>query len=196
MKKVLNVGGNNQNIDLPGEYEGWEKVLLDIDPRGTPDIVCDARDLVSLPASQFDAVYCSHNLEHYYRHDGRKVLNGFRHVIKDDGFIHIRVPDIGQLLQIMVQRSLDIDDFLYHSPMGPITVRDVLYGHSGEIESSGTDFYAHKTGFTRKALMRFIQESGFPVVFIKPGDLEIIALAFKGAPGPYATALFNLPATT
>jgi SAM-dependent methyltransferase len=144
-------------------------------------------------AAEFDAIYCSHNLEHYYRHDGRKVLAGFLHLLKPDGFIDIRVPDVGELMQIVVKNNLDIDDFLYESPMGPITVRDVFYGHGGEIERSGADFYAHKTGFTRKALMRFIQEAGFPVVFIAGGSLEIIALAFKGPPSPYAATLFNLP---
>ena len=172
---------------------GWQHVLLDIDPRGNPDIVCDARNLTSLPPAEFDAIYCSHNLEHYYRHDARKVLAGFLHLLKPDGFIDIRVPDVGELMQIVVKNNLDIDDVLYQSPMGPITVRDVLYGHGGEIERSGTDFYAHKTGFTRKSLLRFAQEAGFPVVFIAGGNLEVIALAFKAPPSPYAAALFSLP---
>jgi hypothetical protein len=29
-----------------------------------PDIVCDARELTTLEEGLFDAVYCSHNLEH------------------------------------------------------------------------------------------------------------------------------------
>ena len=53
----------------------------------------------------------------------------------------------------MVEKNLDIDDFLYQSPEGPITVRDVIYGYGAEIERSGNDFYAHKTGFTKKSLL-------------------------------------------
>src|SRR6266567_113293 len=68
--RVLNVGGNNKKIQIPACFAGWEHVLLDIDPKGSPDIVCDARRMLTLPPSQFDAVYCSHNLEHYYKHDG------------------------------------------------------------------------------------------------------------------------------
>ena len=64
MKKVLNVGGNNKAIALPPQYADFDHLLLDIDPKGAPDIVCDARQLTTLAASQFDAVYCSHNLEH------------------------------------------------------------------------------------------------------------------------------------
>jgi len=59
MKKVLNVGGNSKAIPLPPEYAGWDHLLLDIDPKGNPDVVCDARELMTLPAAQFDAVYCS-----------------------------------------------------------------------------------------------------------------------------------------
>lgn len=96
MPKVLNVGGGTRDIPLPPQYQGWEHILLDIDPRGQPDIVADARELTRLPPAQFDAVYCSHNLEHYYRHDGVKVLAGFRHVLKEDGLAHIMVPDTSQ----------------------------------------------------------------------------------------------------
>ena len=87
------------------------------------------------------SVYCSHNLEHYYRHDGVKVLTGFIHVLKADGFAYIRVPDLGELMRTVVEKSLDIDDILYQSQAGPITVRDVVYGYGVEIERSKHDFY-------------------------------------------------------
>ena len=44
---------------------------------------------------------------------------------------------------------------------GPILVRDVLYGYHKEIEETGQDFFAHKTGFTPKALMKFMVAQGF-----------------------------------
>jgi predicted SAM-dependent methyltransferase len=93
-RKVLNVGGNSKAIALPPVYQGWENVLLDIDPKGQPDVLCDARELAGLAGGEYDAVYCSHNLEHYHRHDVPKVLAGFRHVLKAEGFAHIRVPDM------------------------------------------------------------------------------------------------------
>jgi hypothetical protein len=193
MKRVLNVGGNNKAIPLPPQYQGWEHILLDIDPRGNPDIVCDARELSRLAGSQYDAVYCSHNLEHYYRHDAVKVLDGFRHVLADDGFADIRVPDIGELMRIVVGRGLDIDDFLYQSPAGPITVRDVLYGYGVEIERSGQEFFAHKTGFTQASLSAMLKSCGFPYVFSGAGNLEVLAYAFKDRPTEFATRLLNLP---
>lgn len=192
MKRVLNVGGNNKSIQLPPHFSGFEHLLLDIDPRGDPDIVCDARSLSTLDADQFDAVYCSHNLEHYYRHDVPKVLQGFLHVLKQGGFAHLRVPDMQQLMRVTVERGLDIDDVLYQSAMGPIMVLDVIYGHSGEIEQSGQDFYAHKTGFTEKSLLKALQLAGFQTTYVSINELEINALAFKGVPDETTLAMFGL----
>jgi SAM-dependent methyltransferase len=190
-RKVLNVGGGNKEISIPDVYGGWQHILLDIDPSGNPDVVCDARTLMELPTAQYDAIYCSHNLEHYYRHDIGKVLAGFRHVVKDDGFIHIRVPDMQELMKRVVDGGMDIDDLLYVSAAGPIHVYDVIYGLATEIENSGSDFYAHKTGFTKASLTKRLEESGFPHVFAWTGDLEISAIAFKNVPTQYAVDLFK-----
>jgi ubiquinone/menaquinone biosynthesis C-methylase UbiE len=193
MKKVLNVGGNSKAIPLPPQYAEFDHLLLDIDPKGLPDIVCDARKLTALEASQFDAVYCSHNLEHYYRHDVPRVLAGFLHVLKDGGFAHILVPDINEVMRVTIERGLDIDDVLYQSSAGPIMVLDVLYGYSVEIAQSGQDFFAHKTGFTQKSLINALQRAGFQRIYSVVGNLEINALAFKGVPDQLACALFGLP---
>jgi len=196
MRRVLNVGGNSKSIPLPPQYKGWEHVLLDIDPKVSPDVDCDARNLTGLRASEYDAVYCSHNLEHYYRHDVPRVLAGFRHVLKADGFVHILVPDMGALMRIVVEKGLDIEDFLYQAAAGPITVRDVIYGYGVEIERSGDDFFAHKTGFTEKSLFLMLQAAGFPWVFTTVGNLEIQSIAFNASPTRYAIELFKLPASS
>ena len=194
MKRVLNVGGGSKDIPLPPQYAGFEQVLLDIDPAGQPDLCCDARELATLEPGQFDAVYCSHNLEHYHRHDVPKVLAGFRHVLKPDGFAHVRVPDIPTVMKLALDRGIDLEDVLYQSPMGPITVLDVIYGNGRQIEQSGVDFYAHKTGFSHRSLMKVLQEAGFKRSFGAMGNLEINALAFVEAPSAEARALFGLPA--
>ncbi|MBM5575402.1 methyltransferase domain-containing protein [Deefgea sp. CFH1-16] len=193
MRKVLNVGGNSKDIPIPAEYDGWTHVLLDIDPKGNPDVVCDARELLTLPAATYDSIYCSHNLEHYYRHDVLKVLAGFAHVLKPDGFAVIRVPDMGAVMQTVVEQGLDIDDFLYQSPAGPILVRDVIYGYGVEIESSGHDFYAHKTGFTQKSLVSVLESAGFSVVYTGLEVLEVKAIAFFKQPKDWAIELLGLP---
>jgi len=194
MKLVLNVGGGSKKIPLPKLYDDFKHILLDVDPNLSPDIVCDARNLISfLEAGQFDAVYCSHNLEHYYRHEVPKVLAGFFNVLKDGGFAQIRVPNIAEVMQTAIDRGLDIDDVLYKSKAGPITVADVLYGYGAEIERRGQDFYAHKTGFTKKSLLKALYGAGFSKVYSRVGNFEVNAFAFKGLPDQYARELLNLP---
>lgn len=166
---------------------------MDIDPTGEPDIVCDARSLTDLPNGEYDSVYCSHNLEHYFRHDVYAVLNGFMHVLKEGGFAYIRVPDMEELMKTVAQKNLDIDDFLYDSPAGPITVRDVIYGYGKEIEESGEDFFAHKTGFTSKSLTRILKDVGFSHIFTRTGNLEVTAIAFKERPSDFALRLLEIP---
>jgi hypothetical protein len=192
--KVLNVGGGSKATPIPEYFSGWKHDLLDIDARGNPDLVCDARELVSMEPGQYDAIYCSHNLEHYYRHDGFKVLQGFVHILKDDGFAEIRVPDIALVIEAVQERQLDLDDVLYESAVGPITAHDVIYGLQSEIVGSGQDFYAHKTGFTPKSLMKFLSDSGFRHIFLAEGvELAVHALAFKAEPTEWQRNLLDLP---
>ena len=194
MKALLNVGGGNKAIPISPHFSGWRHDLLDIDPRGNPDIVRDARDLLSLPPATYDAIYCSHNLEHYHRHEGAKVVRGFHHLLRPDGFAEVHVPDLAALFQAVVERKLDIDDQLYVSPAGPILVRDVIYGYHVEIERSGQDFFGHKTGFTPKSLVRFMAENGFPTYAVgSRNSLEISGYFFKQAPTPEQVQLLSLP---
>lgn len=190
-RKVLNVGGGNKTIPIPAIYGGWEHVLLDINPAGHPDICCDARELVSLPTGQFDAVYCSHNLEHYFSHDVGTVLRGFAHVLRGDGFADIRVPDIAAVMRHAVASDLDVGDTLYTGPSGPVTVHDVLYGYAKELET-GNAFYAHKTGFTENTLTRALHASRFAHVFIAKHDFQIDAIAFLQPPDPWQRQVFGL----
>lgn len=193
MKRVLNVGGNSKNIAIPSIYDEWENVLLDIDPACNPDVLCDARELGTLIEGTYDSVYCSHNLEHYHHHDVARVLAGFCHVLKDDGFVYILVPDIAWLMREVAEKDLDIGDLLYQSTAGPITVRDVVYGYGEEIARSGNDFFAHKTGFSKSTLTAALHAAGIHWVFADCSNTDITAVGFKQAPTRDGTALLNLP---
>ena len=193
-RRVLNVGGNSKEIPIPAHYSGWTHLLLDIDPKGNPDVLCDARKLETLAASTFDAIYCSHNLEHYYKHDVGKVLRGFLHVLKPDGFAEINVPDLRAVMERCVADKLDVDDVLYTSTVGPITVTDVLYGWAKQIEESGHDFFAHKTGFTATSLTAVLERAGFEKIFVddQTHKFEVSALAFRRAPAQWQSTMFGL----
>ncbi len=192
-RKVLNVGGFSHDNPFPAIYEGWTHHLLDIDPQGRPDIVADARWLKrTLPAGSYDAVFCSHNLEHYFAHEVPQVLAGFFHVLKEDGFAQIFVPDIVEVMKRVVRQNLDLDDVLYQSNAGPVSARDVLWGHSASIVGLQSEHYAHKTGFTRKILGTILREAGFKVIAFSSGELEIRVLAFKRPPTDEQRAWLNV----
>ena len=125
-------------------------------------------------------MYCSHNLEHYYPHDAFKVLQGFLHVLKPDGFAHIVVPDVGQVMRDFVVNKMEIDQTLYEVAAGPIAVHDVLYGYHKAIAQSGDDFYAHKMGFTPRLLSQMLQEAGFERIEVRAdaANWEVEAMAY------------------
>ena len=183
--RVLNVGGGHKSIPLPSHYAGWEHLLLDIDPKSEADVICDARQMdVLMQAGRYDAIFCSHNLEHFHRHDIPKVLAGMRHVLREDGFAEIRVPDILALIQRLAARGEDLDSVMYVSPAGPIKALDMLYGLGSYIEASGTDFMCHKTGFILRTLGNTLAANGFPHVFLSQSGpaMELRAYAFKNKP--------------
>lgn len=191
--KVLNVGGGSKGIPIPTWYDGWEHHLLDIDPKGNPDVVCDARELKSLPEDTYDAIYCSHNLEHFYRHDVPKVLSGFLHVLKPTGFAEIRVPDLGEVIKAVIDRNLDVTDKLYDSEAGPITVLDVIYGYGPEIEKSGQDWYAHKSGYSFTSIQKILHAQGFKFVFASQSSLNLAVIGFCQMPSQEQIDLIGLP---
>jgi SAM-dependent methyltransferase len=191
-RAVLNVGGNSKAIVIPDCFSGWRHDLLDIDPLGRPDVLCDARELWKLPSRQYDAIYCSHNLEHYYAHDVVKVLKGFRMVLKKGGFVYIMVPDLLEVMKAVVEKGMGLEDVIYETPGGPILVRDVIYGYQLQIERSGNDFFAHKTGFTEASLTKTLMENGFPFVYSDIGNIEIMALAFMDKPTQWQTELLSI----
>jgi predicted SAM-dependent methyltransferase len=192
---LLNVGGGSKTIPIPPHYEGWQHLLLDIDPKGGAEVVFDARELERLPTGVFDAIYCSHNLEHYYHHEVRRVLAGFLHLLKGSGFAEIRVPDLEAVFREIVMKGRSLDEQFQPNPRGPITARDIIYGWTVEIEESGTDFYAHKTGFTWATLSGALQRAGFGEVWKAPPMVayELRALAFRQPSTPAQRQLLGIP---
>jgi SAM-dependent methyltransferase len=193
---VLDVGSGSREIPLPLHYAGWRRYLLDVNPATGPDIVLDARELAQLGAARFDGVYCSHNLEHYYAHEVKRILGGFLHVLKPGGFVEIRVPDLAAVARRISQPGNELDDVLYTSPAGPITARDVIYGLERWIEKSGEGFFAHKTGFTQGTLGRALRDAGFADVHWLEalGEFELRAVATCAPADERVRTMFALAA--
>ena len=173
--KVLNVGGGS--TQMPEKYAGWDVDLLDINPEVGPDICMDARHLDQLQAGQYDAVFCSHALEHFHAHEIKALLNGFKHVLKTGGFVEIHVPDIQAVSKQLAEHEPDA--IAYTVDAGPITYHDILYGWNQALEA-GNEFYAHKCGFSANSLGKAIFQAGFDRVEVWQGScFDLLAYGVK-----------------
>lgn len=172
-KSVLNVGGAPGT--LPPNYNGWKQVSLDIDPEVRPDIVADAR-YMSKVKDKFDAVYCSHNIEHYEEEDVPKVLRNINRVLNPNGSVVIRTPDL-TVVKNHLKKGGKESDLAYQSPAGPITYGDMLTGHKAQIEDN--EFMKHKTMFTKSKLRKALADAGFRDVKVNTGNFELMAVGVK-----------------
>lgn len=136
----------------------WEEIRFDIDPDVDPDMVGMMQDLSLIEDGYVDAVYSSHNIEHVSSFEVQGALAGFRRVTNDDGFLVISCPDMLSVAQAIVNGALE--EVLYHSPAGPISALDIVYGHQGAI-AQGKVYMAHKTAFTAHTLARHLMDAGF-----------------------------------
>ena len=189
-KTVLSIGPGARPV--PPHYQGW-KVLVGGDHAfAKPDLSISVRNLGDQPAAQFDAVYCAHALQTCYTHEVGRVVEGLRHIVKPGGFVEIRVPDVGAIMRMAVERKLDLEDALYKSQAGPVTVRDALYGYARNVGAS-PEHFAHRVGFSRKSLRSILGRAGFAAAaLLRPRALEIALVAFPQAPTEEHKALLKL----
>jgi SAM-dependent methyltransferase len=177
-KRVLSAGSgpvSGRQLHPAFRTDCWQEVRFDIDPHVKPDIVGSITDMSELiPSQSFDGVWSSHSLEHLYAHEVLAALSEFRRILKADGFALITAPDIESIASMILEHGLDY--VAYTSPMGPITLHDMLFGHTASIER-GSVFMAHNTGFTCGSLGQHLLDAGFPVVLAKREGFALWALA-------------------
>lgn len=166
VKTVLHVGCGRD--PLPEWLHDYQEVRLDIDPACEPHIVASMLALGDI--GEFDALFCSHAVEHLYPHQVPVALGEFRRVLKDGGFAVIFVPDL--------QDVTANEEVLYVSPCGPITGRDLFYGKADLLE--GHPYMAHHTGFVQSTLESAVKAAGFASVKVdRIGCHNLIAAARK-----------------
>lgn len=151
-KTVLHVGCGHTS--LPDWFSEYDEVRLDIDPGCKPDIVANATDLGEI--GPFDAVYCSHTLEHLYPHELPIALAEFRRVLREGGALVAFVPDLDGIRAT--------DEVVYQSPCGPITGLDMIYGKISYLQESPQ--MAHHNGFVAATLSKALELAGFDGVSV------------------------------
>lgn len=144
---LLHVGcGGDSRPEWLSQYV---ETRLDIDPRHDPDIVASMVELGEI--GPFDAVYCSHALEHLFPHEVETALSEFQRVLKPGGVAYIFVPDL---------EGVDAtDEVLFDSPAGKITGLDLIYGLRHALKDQ--PYMAHKTGFMLDTLFCSLTKAGF-----------------------------------
>ncbi len=178
MRRVLNAGSgppSNRHLHPIFTTGHWDEIRLDIDPQAQAHLTGSIVDMSALVVAQsFDAVWCSHSLEHLYAHEVPRALSEFVRILKPDGFALISSPDLETVAALVAARGLD--DPAYMSPVGPITPLDMLFGHSASI-ARGLTFMAHNTGFTCTSLGNALAQAGFAMVLVKRDQFDLWALA-------------------
>ena len=180
MKTFLNVGcGPETESKIRGFDNGdWKEIRLDIDEDVNPDIVGTLTEMKLVETASVDAVYSAYNIDHIYAHEVPIALGEFYRVLKDDGLVIIKCPDLQSVAEAVVQDKLL--DTLYVSPIGPISAIDIMYGNRQEI-SDGNKYMEKKVGFTYTALDRSFFEAGFETRYggRSQNAWELMLVAFK-----------------
>jgi SAM-dependent methyltransferase len=175
---VLNAGSGPRTARQlhPGfRSPGWRETRIDVDPAAEPDVVGSITDMTEpFAANSFDAVWCSHVLEHLFTHQVPAALAEFRRVLKPDGFALVTSPDVEAVAALIVERGLD--HVAYVSLAGPISTLDILYGHTTSIARGRTSM-AHHTGFSSASLGQRLIDAGFSSVLVKQEQFDLWALA-------------------
>lgn len=195
-KSVLNVGGCSKDIPLPEIFKDYEHILLDTFViREVPDIVMNAKDIVDQDwmKEKYDAIYCSHTLEHIPRKDTGAVFRGFFHALKDDGFLYIRVPDVVAAIRDMDKRGLEFHQQPFPESenhiLREVTYHDIVYG--SDILMKGNPDQQHRQAFTIKSLQWGLDYVGFKHFFGQEDNLEIQLIAFKNPPSEELITLLS-----
>jgi predicted SAM-dependent methyltransferase len=148
-KNLLHIGFGGttiKNCMFNQDLVDLNEITMDIDSNYNPDIVCDILNMSEFPSNSVDVIYLSHALEHIDLMSVPNVLNEFRRILKDNGFARMIVPNLTHFLSYLTEDKLL--DTVYESSAGPVTVLDVLYGHSYSIKRKNNDFMRHKMSYT------------------------------------------------
>ena len=182
MKTFLNVGcGPETESKIRGfDNDDWKEIRLDIDEDVNPDIVGTLTNMKLVETATVDAVYSAYNIDHIYAHEVPIALGEFYRVLKDDGIVFLRCPDIQSVCEAVLQDKL-LDTFYETEDGQKITPLDILLGNRQEL-LDGNEYMAKKCGFTYSVLNKAFSDAGFKARYggrIAFNGAELALVAFK-----------------
>lgn len=176
---VLNVGAGKSTIDNSIFVDGLtdlKEYRLDIDKKNNPDICLDVNDLTAIEDDSFNAVYCSHMVEHLDFFKVIPTIKNFLRITKASGEVRIIVPNLKSIAYEIYSGNLL--NPVYDSPGGPISPVDILYGHRASV-IRGSEFMRHKTGFTKESFEQMLAEAGIDNFEVKEFGFDLVVRLFK-----------------
>ena len=183
MKTFLNVGcGPENKSNIKGfNKNSWKEIRFDIDKKVNPDIVGTLTDMKLVETGSVDAVYSSHSIDHIYPHEVRIALKEFYRVLKDDGIVVIKCPDLQSVCEAVAKDKL-LEPLYETSGGDKISPIDILFGWRIPI-AQGNEYVAHKCGFTYSVLNSSFFEVGFKARYggrvQEAGAPNLFLVAFK-----------------
>lgn len=197
MKTLLHVGCGRQSYDglppLDWNTE-WRQVRVDIDPAVEPDVVASIVDLAGIEDGSAECVFSKHNIEHLEAHEVPHCLAAFHRVLKPEGFLILRTPDLRGIARLLLQYDPEEPMFVSEVYGRRITIAplDMLYGSRQEI-AGGNRYMAHRTGFTGPSLRRYLAAAGFEQADVaeNPKTRELMCLAMKRVAGNLLPAVLG-----
>lgn len=138
--RTLDVGAGVYRMGFPG------LLSLDLRRETLPDVQGDARCL-PVRSKSVDLVYMSHLLEHFTQKEAEEILMEVWRVLKPLAAFYLTVPDLEWGIRNLGR--------------GPAAMQVIYGGQNGE-----WDF--HKWGYTKKTIVRFLENYGFDVISVRP----------------------------
>jgi len=113
----------------------------------------------------FEAIYCSHTLEHLYHRNAEHLLQECWRVLKPGGVCRVVVPDLGAIIerylqarQMGEQSAADrlMEELLVHEKHRKPGIMGIYYRLTG--------YHQHKWMYDALSLQRLFNEAGFTAV--------------------------------
>lgn len=157
---------------------GW--VNIDLHERHHPDIVADVTNLAMIEDETGAYVLAQDILEHIHRDRCISTLQEWNRILKVDGLLELRVPDIQAIARLM-------SDDRYNSLEGHRAMIHCLFG------TQGYQGDYHYNGFTEISLTDDLKHSGFEMVRLRHFDEWLFEVVAKKVEHNPPDKLLRLP---
>lgn len=180
-KAVLQIGIHNaapETLHKNFRNDGWHVVSVDTHEDQKPNYVGSITQLSMIGDQSVDAVWCPHVMQKLFAFQIPMALKEACRVLKYNGVFYMTVPD-AQIASAYFAHNRATET-LYHSPAGPVTPMDLLFGFQPVIQRGNTSL-THHCAFTSESLATLMRESGFSNVQIKRDNYELQVMAIRQA---------------